>query len=110
MNPGERVALYAVAIQTGLRSAELRSLTKTDLFLSSDKPFVRCRAEHTKNTQEARQYIQADLAAELRRIVATKTPSASVFNMPEEWRVADMLRGDLAAARKTWLDEVKHDA
>jgi integrase len=109
MNPLERVALYAVAIQTGLRSAELRSLTKSDLFLAGETPYVRCRAQNTKNEQEARQYIQPDLATELRRIVATKTPTAPVFNMPNEWNVADMLRADLAAARRQWLDEVKHD-
>ncbi len=109
MNPLERVALYAVAIQTGLRSGELRSLTKADLFLAGEKPYVRCKAEHTKNKQEARQYIQADLAKELRQIGATKLPSANVFTMPDEWDVADMLRGDLAEARKAWLDEVKHD-
>jgi integrase len=109
MNPLERVALYAVAIQTGLRSGELRSLTKADLYLAGEKPYVRCKAEHTKNKQEARQYIQADLAEELRRIGATKTPSANVFTMPDEWNVADMLRGDLAEARKVWLDEVRHD-
>src|SRR2546426_8924856 len=38
MNPLERVALYAVAIQTGLRSADLRSVTNADLFLAGDKP------------------------------------------------------------------------
>ena len=110
MNPLERVALYATAIQTGLRSAELRSLTKVDLFLASDKPYVHCRGENTKNKQEARQYIQEDLAEDLRRLVANKTPTASVFNMPNAFDVAAMLRGDLAAARKQWLDEVKHDA
>jgi integrase len=110
VNPLERVALYATAIQTGLRSAELRSITKADLFLAGEKPYVRCRAENTKNGQEARQYIQADLAAELRALVANKTPAANVFTMPNEWDVADMLRADLAAARQQWLDEVKHDA
>jgi len=109
MNPLERVALYAVAIQTGLRSGELRSLTKSYLFLAGEKPYVRCRAENTKNKQEARQYIQADLAGELRRIVATKTPTAAVFTLPEDWEMAEMLRGDLAEARKAWLDELKHD-
>jgi integrase len=109
MNPLERVALYALAIQTGLRSSELRSLTKSDLFIAGAKPYVRCRAENTKNQQEARQYIQADLAGELRRIVATKTPSANVFALPDEWSMADMLRGDLAEARKAWLNEVRHD-
>ena len=109
MNPIERVALYATAIQTGLRSNELRSLTKCDLFLRGEKPYVRCRAETAKNDQGARQYIQADLAAELRQIVATKTPTAPVFVLPDRHDVAEMLRGDLAAARKQWLDELRHD-
>ena len=109
MNPLDRMALYALAIQTGLRSSELRSLTKADLFLSGEKPYVRCRAENTKNHHEARQYIQADLAGELRRIVATKTPNASLFNLPNGWEMATMLRGDLEAARQHWLDEVKHE-
>ena len=51
MSPLERAAIYATAIQTGLRSAELRSLAKADLFLAGDKPFVRCKAEDTKNGQ-----------------------------------------------------------
>ncbi len=41
--------------------------------------------------------------------MATKTPTASVFTLPEEWEMAKMLRGDLAEARKAWLDELKHD-
>ena len=110
MNPLERVALYALAVQSGLRSSELRSITKADLFLAGERPYVRCRAENTKNGQEARQYIQADLAEELRRLVTKKTPTANVFTMPDEWNVAEMLRADLAEARKLWLDEVKHDA
>jgi Phage integrase family len=109
MNPLERAALYATAIQTGLRSTELRSLTKSDLFLAGEKPYVRCNAEDTKNGQEARQYIQADLAEELRRLVATKTPDAPVFSMPDRHDVAGMLRADLAEARKQWLNEVRHD-
>jgi len=109
MTPIERAAIYALAIQTGLRSAELRSLTKADMFLAGEKPYVRCRAANTKNKKEARQYIQADLAGELRRLVAQKTPTAPVFSLPDDWRMAAMLRRDLADARKLWLDEMKHD-
>jgi hypothetical protein len=109
MNPLERVTLYATAIQTGLRSGELRSITKGDLFLAGEAPYVRCKGENTKNGKEARQYIQQDLAGELWGIVASKTPAAPVFNLPDEWRMAEMLREDLGAARTQWLDEVKHD-
>ena len=39
----------------------------------------------------------------------TKAPQAPVFAMPAEWDVADMLRADLADARRQWLDAAKHD-
>ena len=109
MTPLERVALYATAIQTGLRSAELRSLTKGFLFLAGNKPYVRCKCEDTKNSEKARQYIQVGLAEELRQIVANKTAATPVFTMPDKHQMAAMLRSDLAAARKQWLDEMKHD-
>ena len=44
MNPSERLALYTTAIQTGLRSNELRSLTRGKLFLDDEKPFIICKA------------------------------------------------------------------
>ncbi len=109
MKPSERVALYKTAIQTGLRSDELRSLSKAYLCLAGKTPYVRCLAQRTKNGKEARQYIEADLVAELRALTATKAPAAPVFNLPDEWDMATMLRTDLKAARKQWLDEVKHD-
>jgi len=66
MTAAERVLLYATAIQTGLRSNELRSLTRGRLFLEAEPPCVTCKAGSTKNSKDARQYIQTDLAAELR--------------------------------------------
>src|SRR5262249_28200697 len=109
MNPVERAILYAVAIQSGLRQSELRSLSKADLFLAGERPYVQCRGKNTKNKKPAKQYIEAELARELANLVANKTPAAQVFEMPNIYDVAGMLRGDLAAARKEWLDEVRHD-
>jgi integrase len=57
----ERLLLYAVAIQTGLRSSELRSLSRGRLFLDGDQPFVTCKAGSTKNRKDARQYISAGI-------------------------------------------------
>ena len=63
MTGTERLALYRTAIQTGLRSNELRSLTRGNLYLDPAPPYVTCKAGSTKNRKDARQYIQPELAA-----------------------------------------------
>lgn len=103
MSGQERALLYALAIQTGLRSAELRSLTRGKLHLAANPPFVTVEAKRTKNSKPARQYIQPELAAELRSHSATKLAGAAVFNMPAREDVAEMLRDDMALARERWL-------
>jgi len=102
--------LYAVAIQTGLRSSELRSLTRGRLFLDGDEPFITCKAGSTKNRQDARQYIQPALATLLREHIATKAPQAPVFSMPPRPNVAEMFRADVADARQAWLTAAKQDS
>jgi len=110
MPAAQRLLLYETAIQTGLRSAELRSLTRARLFLDGQRPYITCKASDTKNGSEARQYVRPELAAALKKHAATRKASAPVFTMPEDWNVAKMLRADLAAAREAWLDEAKGDA
>ena len=109
MTGGERLLLYRTAIQTGLRSNELRSLTRGRLYFDSDPPYITCKAGSTKNRKDARQYIQPELAASLKAHIATKAPKAPVFKLPHETNLARMLRDDLAEARKQWLSEAKDD-
>ena len=106
----ERVLLYATAIQTGLRSGELRSLTRGRLYLDAELPYITCKAGSTKNKKDARQYIQKALATELRDQVNRKAPGASVFAMPPRYDVAAMLRADLDAARRAWLKAAEGDS
>ena len=94
----------------GLRSGELRTLTRGKLFLAADSPYVTCRAGSTKNKKDARQYIKPDLAAGLKQHVANKAPQAPVFAMPHEADVAAMLREDAAEARREWIQAAKGDA
>jgi integrase len=103
----ERVLLYETAIQTGLRNSELRSLTRGNLFLDVDQPFITCKARSTKNRTDARLYIQSDLAESLRQHASTKAPGARLFDLPTRYKLASMLREDLAAARRTWLKQVR---
>ena len=109
MSCAEHVLLYETAIQTGLRSNELRSLSRGRLYLTAEKPYITCKAGSTKNRKEARQYILTDLANRLRVHIGTKSPKAPVFALPEDYEMAEMLRGDLEAARKAWLHEARHD-
>ncbi len=99
----ERALLYATAIQTGLRSNELRSLTRGKLHLTKQPPFILAESCATKNKKLARQYIQPELAVELQSLIAKKLSGTSVFNMPVTYDVAEMLRVDLAEARLSWL-------
>ncbi|GIW96962.1 MAG: hypothetical protein KatS3mg111_0295 [Pirellulaceae bacterium] len=109
MTPAERVLLYETAIQTGLRSKELRSLTPGLLFVDADPPYLMCKADATKNRKDAKQYVQPELAAALRDHVARKAPKAAVFNLPHESNLARMLRDDLAEARRLWAAEAIED-
>ena len=110
MSGAERRILYLAALQTGLRSGELRSLTRGSLFLDAVPPYIVCEAGSTKNRKQARQLIDAELAADLRGHIAKKSPRAPVFALPHKTEVAAMLREDLAEARKLWIRETIDDA
>ncbi len=105
-----RALLYELAIQTGLRAGELASLTCASLHLNGKEPYVVCRAGSTKNGKDARLYVSAPLAEELRKLVARKSPAAAVFDLPHSSNLARMLREDLEAARSKWIELAKRDA
>ena len=109
MSGPERVLLYRVAIETGLRANELRELTRASLASNSTRPYIVAVAGSTKNRKRAQQYIGADLALSLRSHVARKTPTVPLFALPTKFEMADMLREDLAAARKAWVDDARRD-
>ncbi len=105
-----RRLLYELAIQTGMRSGELRSLKRSSLILGGDCPHILLEASQTKNRKAARQYIKPALADELTRFIAHTMPGAAVFDMPLRGKVATMLRHDLADARQAWIDDSRDNA
>lgn len=109
MTGAARRLLYMVAIQTGLRANEIRGLKRGSMFLTGERPFLLAKAATTKNGKPAHQYIKADLAAALREYVETRPPEAASFPVPDKG-MASILRSDLAAARKAWLDQAKDDS
>ncbi len=95
----ERYWLYRLALETALRSSELRALTRANLRLDDAEPLLWLPGDATKNREAAELPLRADTVAALRTFVAGKHPSAPLFpNMPIVTDVAYMLRFDLKAA------------
>jgi integrase len=101
--PGpDRAMLYHIAVGTGFRAKELRSLTPASFQLASDPPTVTVGAAYSKRGRADTQPIRKDLAYLLRPWL--KSCSDSVFaRLPKH--TARMIRADLNAARKAWIDE-----
>ena len=108
MDGPARSLAYRLCIETGLRSSELRSLTRAAFDLSHDEPTVTVQAAYTKNRQEAMIPLRAETAVLLVGHLATKTPSAPAFNMPAKDQVIDMLKADLRDAGIPYRIDPKH--
>ena len=108
--PGpDRAMAYRLAVGTGFRAAELRSLTTASFALDSDPPTVTVPAAYSKRRRKDVQPIRRDLADLLRPWLAEQPAGVPVFgNLPGG--TARMLRSDLAAARKQWIAEGETEA
>ena len=105
MTGPDRAMVYAVASATGLRANELRSLTPASFDLDSDPASVTVTAGSSKHRREDVQLIPDELAAMLRPWLADRPTGEPVFPLPD--KTSKMLRADLAAARRAWLEEAQ---
>ena len=94
----DRAILYALALGTGFRAEELRTLTPERFALSANPPTATVLACYSKNGKVAVQPIAATLAERVRPWLASKSPGRPVFEGMTE-RTAEMLRVDLEAAK-----------
>ncbi len=105
MSGPERAMLYRLAVETGLRSNELRSLTRASFALDGDEAAVTVQAAYSKRRRNDTLPLRADLAAELRLFLATKLPTALAFNLTTDKKAAaKMFQDDLAAAGIVFRD------
>jgi hypothetical protein len=105
----DRAIVYRLALGTGFRASELRSLRPESFDLDSDPPTVTVGAAYSKRRRKDRQPIRSDLADALRRWLADKPQGERLFSrLPSQ--TARMLRGDLEAARRAWIDEARTEA
>ncbi len=103
--PGpDRAMVYRLALGTGFRAKELRSLTPASFDLDADPPTATVDAAYSKRRHQDVQPIPSDLAGLLRGWLAKYgRDDHPLANMPDN--TARMLQQDLAAARRKWIDD-----
>ena len=105
MSGPERAMLYRVAVETGLRAGELRSLTRASFDLDATPPTVFVLAAYSKHRREDVLPLRSDTAADLRAFLSGALPAAQAFHVPTRRNVAPMFRADLKAAGIPYRDE-----
>ncbi len=99
----DRAALYRLALGTGFRANELRSLTPEAFHLDADTPTVTVAAAYSKRRRDDVQPIRPDLAEALRPWLATKPPGRPVFgNLTKHTNL--IIQADLKAAGIAYRD------
>ncbi len=98
----ERAVLYRFAAYTGLRANEIRNLIASSF--DFDNCTVKVKAAYSKRRREDVLPLRKDTAETMREFLRGKTPNARAFNLPSEYRTADMIRADLEDAGIDWQD------
>ncbi len=90
----ERYLIYSLALSTGLRANEIRTLTISDFNFIGHTVSVKPRNE--KARRGATLPLRQELSEEIRAFTAGKLPMTKALNVPT--RTADMMQVDLMAA------------
>jgi integrase len=99
----DRAALYRLALGTGFRANELRSLTPEAFHLDGEPPTVTVAAAYSKRRRDDVQPIRLDLAEALRHWLASKAPGRPVFGRLTT-HTSLMIQADLEAAGIAYRD------
>ena len=107
MRGTDRTMLYRLALSTGLRWSELRSLTAQSFTLDADPATVTVEAGYSKHRRQDTLPLRPDTAGALKSYLAGSAAGARVLPMPASDKGAKILRVDLRAAKKAWIIEAK---
>jgi len=101
----ERALVYRLAVESGLRANELRSLTRASFDFRTDPPTVTVEAGSSKRRRRDTLPLRRDTAAELKAHLGHKLPTVGAFALPVSNKTSLLIQADLAAARAAWIDE-----
>jgi len=108
----DRAMMYLIAAWTGYRKGEIGSLRLPSFDLKNDPATVIVEAQYSKHRRQDIQVLHPDLAQRVRDWLADRNFETNDLLFPvsaasggTERKTALMMRVDLEAARKVWLDE-----
>jgi len=103
----ERRLVYLLAVETGLRANEIRSLKASSFDLSGKPATVTIEAAYSKRRRQDVVPLRPQLVQRLREHLAVRLPEAPAFTMPNKDRLAHVIRADLKAAREAWVKSAR---
>jgi integrase len=101
MTGPQRAMLYRLAVETGLRANELRTLKVSSFDLGGCT--VTVQAGYSKHRRQDVLPLRPDTVAELRLFLQGKLPNVQAFKVPD--KTANMLKADLADAGIAYVDD-----
>ena len=102
MTGPQRALLYQLAIETGLRANELRSLTVDSFDFKNNT--VTVKAGYSKHRKPDTLPLKPETAAMLKQVFVNKLPNTKAFSLTTT-KTAKMLRADLAKAKIDYIDD-----
>jgi len=109
MTGQERALVYRLALETGLRAGEIKSLRARSFDFESVPCTVHVEPSDTKGKKAADLILIDTTAAALKALLANKMPEAKAFAMPHTANTAAMLKKDLAVAEIPYTDDSGRD-
>ena len=108
--PGhERALIYRLAMETGLRAGEIRSLTVVSFSFAADLPTVHVEPCNCKGKKPADLVLIHSTAQAIQGHLAGKEASCRAFRMPSPQNITKMLRADLERAGIEYTDASGRD-
>jgi integrase len=100
-----RALVYRLAVETGLRANEIRTLTRASFDLNTEQPIVRVTAAYSKHRREDVLPLRRETAKALELHLGRLLPSAQAFKLPASRKaMAKMFRRDFEAAGIPYRD------
>jgi len=109
MSGHERALIYRLALQTGLRAGELKSLRKLSFDFAAKPANVHVEPSDAKGKRPADLVLMDDTAKALEEHLSGKDLADPAFNMVHNTNAANMLKADLKIAGIVYRDEAGRD-